>query len=46
MAHEYDATREAYEKATQIMCTEVSIPASKRYNSLYDEKDIQPTFPS
>ncbi len=41
MAHEYGASREAYEKATQIMCTEVSIPVSDRYNSLYDERDLQ-----
>ena len=40
MAHEYGASREAFEKATQIMCTQVSIPVSDRYNSLYDEKDL------
>ena len=40
MAHEYGASREAFEKATQIMCTQVSIPVSGRYNSLYDEKDL------
>jgi hypothetical protein len=40
MAHEYEASREAYEKATQIMCTKVSIPVSDRYNSIYDERDL------
>src|ERR1700730_6523694 len=40
MAHEYAASKEAYEKATQIMSTQVSIPVSDRYNSLYDERDL------
>lgn len=40
MAHKYAASKEAFEKATQIMCTEVSIPCSGRYNSLYDEEDL------
>ena len=40
MAHEYDAAREAYEKATQIMCTRVSIPVSDRYNAVYGERDL------
>src|SRR5689334_228972 len=40
MAHEYDASREAFEKATQIMCTKVSIPVSDGDNSLYDETDL------
>src|SRR2546426_5889739 len=40
MTHEYAASKEAYEKATQIMSTRVSIPVSDRYNSLYDEKDL------
>ena len=40
MAHEYAASREAYEKATQIMSTQVSIPTSSRYNAKYDRKDL------
>ena len=40
MTHEYAASKEAYEKATQIMSTEVSIPVSKRHNALYDEEDL------
>ena len=40
MAHECDASREAFEKATQIMCTRVSIPVSDRHNSLYDAVDL------
>lgn len=40
MAHEYAASKEAFEKATQIMCSKVSIPCSDRYNSLYDERDL------
>lgn len=40
MAHEYDASREAFERLTRIMCTEVSIPVSDRYNSVYDETDL------
>jgi hypothetical protein len=40
MTHEYAASKEAYEKATQIMCTQVSIPVSDRYNSLSDERDL------
>ena len=40
MAHECDASREAFEKATQIMCTRVSIPVSDGHNSLYDEIDL------
>lgn len=41
MAHEYAASKKAYEKATQIMCSEVSIPVSARSNSVYDETDLQ-----
>ena len=40
MAHEYRASREAFERLTQIMCTEVSIPVSDRYNALYGEEDL------
>src|SRR5712691_3690765 len=40
MAHEYGASREAFEKATQIMSTRVSIPVSSGNNSLYDEIDL------
>jgi hypothetical protein len=40
MAHEYAASREAFERLTQIMCTEVSIPVSERYNALYGEEDL------
>jgi hypothetical protein len=40
MAHEYRASREAFERLAQIMCTEVSIPVSERYNALYGEKDL------
>ena len=40
MAHEYAASKEAFERLTQIMCTEVSIPVSDRYNALYGEEDL------
>ncbi len=40
MAHEYAASKEAYEKATQIMSTQVSIPTSARYNAKYDGNDL------
>ena len=40
MAHEYAASAEAYEKATQIMSSKVSIPTSDRYNAKYGEKDL------
>ena len=40
MTHEYAASREAFERLTQIMCTEVSIPVSDRYNALYGEEDL------
>jgi hypothetical protein len=40
MAHEYRASREAFERLTQIMCTEVSIPVSDRHNALYGEEDL------
>lgn len=40
MAHEYRASREAFERLTQIMCTEVSIPVSDRYNAIYGEEDL------
>lgn len=40
MAHEYGASKESFEKVTQIMQTEVSIPCSARYNSLYDDRDL------
>jgi hypothetical protein len=40
MTHEYAASKEAFERLTQIMCTEVSIPVSERYNSLYGEEDL------
>jgi len=40
MAHEYVASREAYERTTQIMSSKVSIPVSERYNATYGAKDI------
>ena len=40
MTHEHAASREAFERLTQIMCTEVSIPVSDRYNALYGEEDL------
>jgi hypothetical protein len=40
MTHEYAASREAFERLTQIMCTEVSIPVSDRYNAVYGEEDL------
>jgi hypothetical protein len=40
MTHEYAASGEAFERLTQIMCTEVSIPVSDRYNALYGEDDL------
>ena len=40
MTHEYAASREAFERLTQIMCTEVSIPVSDRYNAIYGEEDL------
>lgn len=40
MAHEYSASKDAFDKATQIMCTEVSIPVSHRYNAKYGERDL------
>jgi hypothetical protein len=40
MAHEYAASKEAFERLTQIMCTEVSIPVSDRYNAVYGEEDL------
>src|SRR3972149_5648151 len=40
MAHEYSASKEAFDKATLIMCSEVSIPVSHRYNARYGAKDL------
>ena len=40
MAHEYVASKEAYERTTQIMSSNVSIPVSARYNAKYREKDL------
>jgi hypothetical protein len=40
MAHEYAASREAFERLTRMMCTEVSMPVSDRYNALYGEEDL------
>jgi hypothetical protein len=40
MAHEYAASKEAYERTTQIMSSKVSIPVSDRYNAKYGEKDL------
>jgi hypothetical protein len=40
MAQRYEAAKEAFERLTQIMCTEVSIPVSDRYNAIYGEEDI------
>src|SRR5438128_2285255 len=40
MAHEYGASKEAYERTTQIMSSKVSIPTSDRYNAKYDGKNL------
>lgn len=40
MAHEYRASKEAFQRLTQLMCTKVSIPVSDRYNSIYGQEDI------
>jgi putative transposase len=40
MAHEYVASKEAYEKTAQIMSSRVSIPTSDRCNAKYDGKDL------
>src|ERR1700691_3740879 len=40
MAHEYRASKGAFERLTQIMCTEVSIPVSDRHNALYGKEDL------
>lgn len=40
MAQRCIAAEESFQKATQIMSTEVSIPTSGRYNSKYDEDDL------
>ena len=40
MAHKYGASKEAFDKVTQIMCTEVSIPVSHRYNARLGENDL------
>lgn len=40
MAQRYIAAEDAFQKATQIMSTEVSIPTSGRYNSKYDGRDL------
>ena len=40
MAHEYSVSKEAFDKATQIMCSEVSLPVSHRYNARHGEKDL------
>src|SRR5712691_4936345 len=40
MAQRYIAAEEAFQKATQILSTRVSIPTSKSENALYGEKDL------
>ena len=40
MAQRFIAAEEAYQKATQIMSTDVSIPTSARYNAMYDGTDL------
>ncbi len=40
MAHEYVASKEAYERTTQIMSSKVSIPTSGRYNAKYGGRDL------
>ena len=40
MAQRLVAAEEAFQKATQIMSTEVSIPTSDRYNAKYDGEDL------
>lgn len=40
MAHEHVIGEDVYKKLTQIMSTQMSIPVSRRYNALYDEKDL------
>lgn len=39
LAHECVASEESYEKSVEIMSREIRIPCSKRFNSLYNEKD-------
>lgn len=40
LAYEIDASRESYEKVVEIMSREVPVPTSKRYNAMFDEKDL------
>ena len=40
MAQRLVAAEEAFQKATQIMSTRVSIPVSDRYNALYGREDL------
>ena len=40
MAHEYSASREAFERLPKIMCTEVAIQVSERYNAIYGAEDL------
>ena len=40
MAQRYIAAEDAFQKATQIVSTEVSIPTSVRYNAKYDGMDL------
>lgn len=40
MMHLSECSLQAYSSLLQIMCTNVSIPCSDRYNAVYDEKDL------
>lgn len=40
LAYKVDASRESYEKVVEIMSREVPIPTSKRYNAMFDERDL------
>ena len=40
MAQRLVAAEEAFQKATRIMSTQVSIPVSNRYNALYGREDL------
>lgn len=41
MAQRYLAAEEAYQRLTQTMSTELSIPVSVSDNAIYDESDLQ-----
>ncbi len=41
MTQQHIAAREAFERLTQIMSTNLSMPVSDRYNATYGEEDLQ-----